>query len=155
MRLKVATTAVAMLMLSVLATGSVSANGPGDHPGAGDHPTGPAAGSPSIANHDVRFSARCTPATAGGFIKVQAKLVHGARGKTFTAAATAPFTGGTVAISLRRAGKSFVALGKLAVPAGQATGPIIVTVTILYNGTPSILTCTSQIHPAAVEPDTD
>jgi hypothetical protein len=77
---------------------------------------------------------------------VQAKVLHPVRGTTFSATAVAHFTGGDVTIQLRRAGKSFVALGKIRVPAGQAAGPVLVDVTIVYGGvTEPVITKTSQI----------
>jgi hypothetical protein len=77
---------------------------------------------------------------------VQAKVKHPARHSTFTAWAVAHFSSGDVKIQLRRAGKSFVAHGKIRVPAGQAAGPVLVDVTIVYGGvTEPIITKTSQI----------
>jgi hypothetical protein len=133
---------IAMLGASFLTAGAVSATG------APDLPLVTQAGSPPAANHAISLSARCTPAAAGGSIKVQARVLHAARGKTFSATATAPFTGGASTTNLRRAGRSFVAVGKLPVPVAQATGPVIVSVTIVYNGTATVVPCTSQIHPA-------
>jgi hypothetical protein len=158
MKQKLAGTAVAMLTIGLLSVGVVSAHGPTDHPSGPPTGTLPekAPTNPSIANHEVRFSARCTPASAGGSIKIQAMVVHGARGKTFSAVAVAPFTGGAATVNLRRAGKSYVAVGKIPVPAGQAAGPVVVSVTILYAGTPDVLTCTSQIQPTgAISSDID
>jgi hypothetical protein len=65
---------------------------------------------------------------------VQAKVLHAVRGTTFSATAIAHFTSGDVTITLRRAGKSFVATGKVRVPAGQST-PVAVDITIVYGGT--------------------
>jgi hypothetical protein len=78
---------------------------------------------------------------------VQAKVLHPVRGTTFSASAVAHFTGGlNVTVQLRRAGKSFVALGKIRVPAAQAAGPVLVDVTIVYGGvTQPVITKTSQI----------
>jgi hypothetical protein len=124
-----------LLALSLVATGSATAHGLPDQPGTA---------APS-------FHAHCTPAVAGGHIQVQARVEHAVRGTTFTAAATAAFTSGTTAVVLHRAGKSFVARGKLAVPAGQAAGPVTVSVTLVYGGTPTVVTCTSQIGAAGDE----
>ena len=65
---------------------------------------------------------------------MQAKVLHPVRGTTFSASAVAHFSSGDVTVQLRRAGKSFVALGKIRVPAGQAAGPVLVDVTIVYGG---------------------
>ncbi len=119
-----------LLGLGLVGTGAADARVSSGHPAA-----------PS-------FSARCSPAVAGGHIQVLAKVNHAVRGTTFTAAATGAFSGGTAAINLRRAGKSFVAHGKITVPAGQATGPVTVGVTITYGGSPTLVSCISQIRPA-------
>lgn len=144
--------AVAMLLLSAVAAGAVSASS------ASDHPLGPPAGSPlgnsrtnPSASQAVSFSARCTPGPAGGSINVQARVLRGSRGNTFSAVAVAPFIGGAAAVKLRRAGVSFVAVGKIPVPASQATGPINLSVTIIYGGTPTILHCISRINPVTME----
>jgi len=131
---------VALLMVGTLGAGVVSAHGPAHHP------SGPPATNPAISQRAVSYSARCTPAFAGGSIKVLARVGHAVRGRTFTATASAAFTPPTPTVNLRRAGRSFVALGRIPVPAGQAAGPVTVTVTIIYDGTPNVLTCTSRIH---------
>jgi hypothetical protein len=79
---------------------------------------------------------------------VQAKVVWASRSKTFTASAVAHFggTAGDVTIQLKRSGKSFVAGGKIPVPAGQAAGPVKVDVTIVYGGVAqTVITKTSII----------
>ena len=92
------------------------------------------------------FGGRVTPGHPCGWIVVQAKVLHAVRGKTFSATATANFTGGPVTITLRRAGKSFVAIGKIRVPGGQAAGPVVVDITIVYGGaTEPVIHKTSQI----------
>jgi hypothetical protein len=61
--------------------------------------------------------------------------VHPVKGAAFSAKATAHFAGsGDVTVNLRRTGKSFVAVGKIPVPAGEAAGSIKVDVTITYGG---------------------
>jgi hypothetical protein len=96
-----------------------------------------------------QFAVTCTPAAIGGSIHVQARVIHAVKGKTFVAVASAPLTGGTAAVNLRRAGKSFVAVGKIAVPSTQTAGTVPVTVTITYNGVATVVPCTSRIHTAA------
>jgi len=94
------------------------------------------------------FGARVTPGHPCGTIVVQAKVVHAVRGTTFSATAVAHFTGagGDVTVNLRRAGKSFVAVGKIRVPADQAAGPVVVDVTIVYGGVSEpVIHKTSQI----------
>ncbi|HSW43144.1 MAG TPA: hypothetical protein VLM76_11605 [Patescibacteria group bacterium] len=133
---------VALLMVGTLGAGVAGAHGPVHHP------SGPPATNPSTSHRAVSYSARCTPAFAGGSIKVQARVGHAVRGRSFTATASAAFTGATASVNLRRAGKSFVALGRIPVPAAQAIGPVTVTVTITYDGTSTVRTCTSRIHVA-------
>ena len=145
-RQRLAAVTVALLVVGALGAGVASASGPTDHP------TGPPATSPSASYRTASYSARCTPAFAGGSIKVQAKVSHPARGKSFTATATATFTSATASINLRRAGRSFVAVGRIPVPSTQATGLVTVTVTISHGGTSSGLTCTSRIHMAGASP---
>jgi hypothetical protein len=82
------------------------------------------------------FGAKVTPGHPCGTIVVQAKVLHPVRGRTFSATATAKFTGagGPVTVNLRRAGRSYVAIGKIRVPADQAVGPVTVEITIVYGG---------------------
>ena len=47
------------------------------------------------------------------------------------------FASGDVSVDLNRHGKSFVAGGKVAVPADQPLGPVAVDVTITYGGVPN------------------
>jgi hypothetical protein len=81
------------------------------------------------------FGATVTPAHPCGTIKVHAKVLHPVRGSAFSATATATFVnGGPVTVQLRRAGKSFVAVGKIKVPAGEPAGTVVVDITITYGG---------------------
>ena len=136
MKQRLTAATLALLLVGAFGAGAVNAYGPTDHPSGppSGTQTGKPTTNPSTPHRAVSFSARCTPAQPGGWIQVQAKVLHATRGKTFTAAAVAAFTSSSSSSSvvLRRAGKSFVAVGKIAVPAGQATGPVIVTVTITY-----------------------
>jgi hypothetical protein len=142
---KLATVAGALLALSILGAGAVSAHSPKGH-AAGT--TGPA------AQHTVSYSARCSAAAQGGAIHVLAKVRHGARGKSFSATATAAFTSSTP-VDLRRAGRSFTAVGRIPVPADQAVGPVSVSVTITYDGVATTVTCTSRVHAAHPKADSD
>lgn len=65
---------------------------------------------------------------------VQAKVLHPVKGTSFSAKATAHFAGGDVTVTLKRSGKSFVAIGKIPVPAGQPAGTVKVDVVITYGG---------------------
>jgi hypothetical protein len=65
------------------------------------------------------FSAKVTPAHPCGTISVQAKVLHPVRGTTFSASATATFINGGAVTVPKRVGKSFVAVGKIKVPAGE------------------------------------
>lgn len=100
-------------------------------PGASPTPTPTPSATPKV----VSFRAKVTPAHSCGTIKVQAKVHHAKRGTTFSAFAVAHFSSGDVTVQLRRAGKSFVAIGKIKVPAAQVTGDVKVDVTIVYGGT--------------------
>lgn len=78
---------------------------------------------------------------------VQAKVLHPVKGKAFSAKATAHFTTGDVTVQLRRAGKSFVAIGKIRVPGGQPAGSVNVDVTITYGGVAQpVITKAATIH---------
>ncbi len=59
--------------------------------------------------------------------------------------------GPSATVDLRRAGKSFVAVGKIPVPSTQPAGPVTVTVTITYDGKDTVLTCTSQINASGAQ----
>jgi len=73
-------------------------------------------------------------------------VLHPIRKTSFSAWAVAHFSSGDVRVALHRSGKSFVAHGKIAVPAGQAAGPVVVDVTIVYGGvTEPVIKETSQI----------
>ena len=142
-----ASIATAVLMLAVLGAGAVTAHdATGEHQDAtGEHQDGP--GSHHTGAHAVpAFSAHCSNAHPGGTIKVGAKVRHAVRGKTLVGTASAAFTGGPVARNLARRGHSFKLGGKIAVPPTQAVGPVVVTVTITYDGTTAVLTCTSHVH---------
>ncbi len=154
MKQRLTAATLALLLVGAFGAGAVNATGPTDHPSGppSGTQTGKPTTNPSTPHRAVSFSARCTPAQPGGSIRVQAKVLHATRGKTFTAAAVAAFTSSSPSVALRRAGKSFVAVGKIAVPAGQATGSVTVTVTITYDGTATVRTCTSQISPADASP---
>ena len=80
------------------------------------------------------FGAKVTPGHRCGTIKVQAKVHHPVRGTSFSASAVAHFASGDVTVALRRAGKSYVALGKIPVPAGQLAGVVSVDIRIVYGG---------------------
>jgi hypothetical protein len=91
--------------------------------------------------------AKVTPGHPCGKISVQAKVLHAKKGTTFSASATAHFTSGDVTVNLRRSGKSFVAGGKIPVPAGYAAGSVNVDVTIIYGGVSQpVITKVSQIR---------
>jgi hypothetical protein len=73
-------------------------------------------------------------------------VLWASRSKTFTASAVAQLLGGDVTIQLRRSGKSFVAGGKIPVPAGQPAGTVVVKITIVYGGVAQpLITKTSLI----------
>lgn len=92
------------------------------------------------------FRAQVSRSHPCGTIKVKARVLHPAHHTTFSAWAVAHFSSGDVKIQLKRAGKSFVARGKIHVPAGQAAGPVLVDVTIVYGGVTELaITKTSQV----------
>lgn len=142
--LAVATAAV--LVVGALGAGVASAHRPPDRP------SGPPWANPAASPKAVTFAARCTPAFPGGAIKVKARVGHAVRGTTFTAAASATLASAPVNVNLRRAGRSFVAHGRIPVPTAQPTGPVTVTVTITYGGTATVLTCTSRIFAVGPKP---
>jgi hypothetical protein len=58
------------------------------------------------------------------------------------------FATGDVTVDLTRRGHSFVAIGKVAVPADQPAGPVAVDVTIIYNAVPyAVPPFNARIHP--------
>jgi hypothetical protein len=87
-----------------------------------------------------------TPGHPCGTIQVQARVLHPTRGASFKATATAHFASGDVTIMLRRSGRSFVALGKIAVPGGQPAGKVMVDISITYGGTTTALKTASVIN---------
>lgn len=129
MKQRLALAVVAMLAMTIVGTAAVSAHRP-----------------------TLSLGARVTPADAGGSIHVQAKALHATRGTTFSAVAVATFASGDVTVNLRRAGRSFVAVGKIPVPADQPAGPVTVVVTITYGGVDTPFTRTSQISLADPTP---
>ncbi len=135
MRVKLALVTSVLLVLSILGSGVASAADPKPVPHA-----------PRGTPHAVAFSAHCSGAHPGGTIKIKAKVRHAVRGKTLTGSASAVFTGGPAAVNLNRKGHSFKLRGKLPVPASQPIGPVTVTVTIVYDGQTTTLSCVSKIH---------
>jgi hypothetical protein len=91
------------------------------------------------------FFGKATPSHPCGTIQVQAKVLHPARGTSFSASATAHFVSGDVTVSLRRAGKSFVALGKIPVPSTQPAGSVGVDISIVSGGSTTTVETTSEI----------
>ncbi len=88
-------------------------------------------------------SARVTPGHPGGSIQVRAKVLHPNRTLAFSpSTAVASFSGTTW--TLKRSGKSYVAVVKIPVPATQPAGSVTVTVLIGYLGCAPIV-LTSQI----------
>jgi hypothetical protein len=150
MKQRLAAATLALLMVGAFGVGVVSAHDGSGH--RGDTLPGTPTTHPWTSEGTVSYSARCTPAHPGGSIKVRAKVRHATRGTTFTATAAAAFTSPSASVDLHQRGKSFVAVGKIPVPADQVAGPVTVTVTITYDGTPTVLTCTSQISPADTHP---
>lgn len=83
------------------------------------------------------FVAKSSAAEPGGAIHLIAKAKHATRGTDFSATATVHFASGDVIVELTRRGKSFVAGGKVAVPADQPLGPVAVDVVITYDAVPN------------------
>jgi hypothetical protein len=94
---------------------------------------------PSVlaARPATSFVAKSSAGNPGGAIHLVAKAKHATRGTDFSATATVHFASGDVTVDLSRRGKSFVAGGKVAVPADQPLGPVAVDVTITYGGVPN------------------
>lgn len=101
----------------------------------------------SAARPAPSFVGKASAAVAGGNLKLLAKVKHAVRGKEFSATAVVYFAGSTETVTLNQRGKSFVARGKVAVPADQPVGPVVVEVTITYDGTPSTVAFNARIQP--------
>jgi hypothetical protein len=101
-------------------------------PGATPTPTPTPAATPAKV---AKYSAKVSTGHPCGKIVVQAKVLHPVKGTAFSAKATATFVkGGAVTVNLRRTGKSFVATGKIPVPAGEPAGLVKVEIVITYAG---------------------
>jgi len=83
------------------------------------------------------FVAKSSAAQPGGALHLIAKAKHATRGTDFSATATVHFASGDVIVELTRRGKSFVAGGRVAVPADQPLGPVAVDVVITYDALPN------------------
>ena len=94
------------------------------------------------------FVAKTNTAVQGGNLRIVAKVKHPDRAATYTATATVHFASGDVTVELTRRGKSFVAGGKAPVSETEATGTVLVDVTITYNGTPQPVQTEGTINPA-------
>jgi hypothetical protein len=101
----------------------------------------------SAARPAPTFAGKASAAAQGGSLHLLAKVNHAVRGKTFSASAVVHFASGDVTVTLNQHGKSFVAGGKVAVPADQPLGPVAVDVTITYDGLPSTVTFNAKIQP--------
>ncbi len=97
------------------------------------------------------FVAKASAAQPGGALHLIAKAKHATRGTDFSATATVHFASGDVTVDLTRRGKSFVAGGKVPVPADQPVGSVPVDVTITYGGVPNAVSTFN----AKVVADTD
>ena len=93
----------------------------------------------SAARPAPSFVAKASAAQQGGQLHLLAKVKHAVRGSTFSASAVVHFASGDVTVALTQRGKSFVAGGKVAVPADQPAGPVAVDVTITYNALPMVV----------------
>lgn len=128
----------ALLVVGLFGTSVVSATPTaGISQGAGNCVAGTPTATPTptpTPSTVAGFRAKVTPGHICGKVVVHAKVLHPDRLKTFSASATAHFVRGDVTVPLRRAGKSFVAIGKIRVPAGEPAGYVKVDVTITYGG---------------------
>lgn len=106
----------------------------------------------AAAKPAISFVAKASAGAPGGQLHVMAKVKHPVRGSTFSATATVHFGGitGDVTVDLNRHGGSFVAGAKVAIPADQPLGMVVVDVTITYNSV------ANPVPPfnAMIEPDT-
>jgi hypothetical protein len=102
----------------------------------------------SAARPAPSFVGKASAAQVGGTLHILAKVKHAVRGTDFSATATVHFASGDVTIELNRRGKSYVAGGKVPVPADQPVGPVAVDVTITYGGVPTgVDTFNARIQP--------
>jgi hypothetical protein len=76
---------------------------------------------------------------------VRAKVLHPVKKASFSVTAVAKFTTGDVSFALRRAGKSYSAVGKVQVPAGQTATTVTVEITINYGSIQEKITRVSRI----------
>jgi hypothetical protein len=103
----------------------------------------------SAARPAPSFAGKASAAEQGGSLHLLAKVKHAVRGSTFSATAVVHFASGDVLVTLNQRGKSFVAGGKVAVPADQPVGPVGVDITITYN---SVLNAVPTFN-AKIQPD--
>ncbi len=95
------------------------------------------------------FQAHAGAGHVGGAITVTGKVIHAVRGTDFAASATVHFSNGDVTVALKRSGKSFKAGARVPVPAGAASGPVTVDVSITYGATLAVITTHTKVKPAS------
>jgi hypothetical protein len=98
------------------------------------------------ARPDASFRAHASSATQGGTLHVSGKVVHAVRANAFSATAVVHFPTGDVTVTLKRAGHSFHAGARVAVPADAAVGAVAVDVTITYGAITQVVTTNGRIH---------
>jgi hypothetical protein len=91
--------------------------------------------------------ARAGAGVAGGSLNIVAKVKHPARPNTFAASAVAHFPSGDVAVTLRRAGRSFTAVGRLPIPDDATPGRVAIDVTISYAGADNVVSIFGKVVP--------
>lgn len=87
-------------------------------------------------------------APQGGSLKVKVRVAHPAKGVAFSVRAAASLATGAVPIDLRRSGSSFVATGRIPVPATQPAGTVSVVILVRYGATTRMIVRTVLIRPA-------
>jgi hypothetical protein len=118
MRRTIALAIAAILAVSLISVGAAAAKAPNPH------------ANPSATT--AVFDAHATNAPQGGSVKVMAKVRHCDRSKALSASASTSF--GSATLERAGKGKSCVLKGRIPVPAGQAIGDYVVTVTVVYGG---------------------
>lgn len=107
------------------------------------------AGTAFAARPVPAFSAHASTGHVGGSMHVSGKVLHAVRGTDFSASATVHLSTGDVTVPLKRAGKSFKAGARVAIPDGAATGLVAVDVTITYGASSALVTIGSKVKPAS------
>jgi hypothetical protein len=98
------------------------------------------------ARPDAAFRAHAGSGAQGGSLHVSAKVLHAVRGTAFSAEAVVHFTSGDVTVTLKRAGRSFLAGARVAIPTTAAVGAVDIDVNITYGALLHSVAVKGKIH---------